>query len=194
MNEVQDSPVKPVLTPAAAKRANASVIGMVLALLVSVLAFGAVVLLNPANRAETYQRNVDVAAIAVQARSDAGFAPLAATLPEGWRSNYARWNAGTADGVPNWEVGYLTPGGNFIALTQTVKANSTWLAQRTEQAPVTGSRDVGGLPWELRDKPRDDTSLILDYRGTTVLLRGIADLAEFDVLGGAVVTELTTQN
>ena len=41
----EDAPaVRPVLTPAAAKRANASVIGMVMALLVSVLAIVPVVL------------------------------------------------------------------------------------------------------------------------------------------------------
>jgi hypothetical protein len=190
VTEQQQAPVKPVLSAAAAKRANASVRGMILALLCSVLVFIPVVLINPANRAETFDRNIDVAAIAQQAAGTAGYTPLAVGLPEGWTSNYARWNVGSSDGVPNWEVGYLTPGGQFIGLTQTNNANDTWISQRTDQAPVTGARTIAGVDFELRDRPDSDTSLVARIDGSTVLLKGTAELEEFDVLGTAIVEDL----
>ncbi|MDQ6755137.1 MAG: DUF4245 domain-containing protein [Actinomycetota bacterium] len=179
--------VRPVIPAAAAKRANASVIGMLLALLVSLAVVLPVVLLNAHPKAESFRPPVDVAAAAAQARDTAGFTAAAALLPGGWSANYARWNSAGTDGVPFWEVGYVTPSQQFISLTQTAEANPTWLAQRTGDAPVTGDRAVGATDWELRDKPGADKSLILNYRGTTLILSGTADLKEFDVLAAAAV-------
>lgn len=190
VTEQQQAPFKPVLSAAAAKRANASVRGMILALVCSVLVFIPVVLINPANRAETYARDVDVPTIAQQASGSAGYVPLAVELPEGWTSNYARWNVGSSDGVPNWEVGYLTPGKQFIGLTQTTNANATWISQRADEAPVTGVRTIAGVDFELRDRPSGDTTLVAQVNGSTILLKGTAGLEEFDVLGTAAVEDL----
>ena len=176
-----------MIPAAAAKRANASVIGMVLALLVSLAVVIPIVLLNAQPKAGSLRPPVDVAGTAAQAKDAAGFTPVAAQLPAGWGTNYARWNSAGADGVPFWEVGYVTPSQQFISLTQTAKANPTWLSQRTSDAPVTGDRPVGTADWELRDKPGADKSLILNYKGTTLVLTGSADLKEFDVLAAAAV-------
>lgn len=183
-------PVKPVIPAAAAKRANASVIGMVISVAVTIAVLLPVVLLNAVPKADTLRAPVDVAAVAGQARETAGFVPAAPSLPPGWSANYARWSEGSSDGVPNWEVGYATATTQFISLTQTKKANPTWLSQRTSLAPVTGIRTAGGHDWELRDKPGADKSLILNYRGTTVVLSGSADLKEFDVLAAAVIASV----
>lgn len=185
--EPSSAPVKPVIPAAAAKRANASVIGMVISLVVTFAVLLPVVLLNAFPKAETFHRNIDVAAVAAQAGDSAGFQPVAPSLPDGWSANYARWNTGSSDGVPNWEVGYATAGNHFVSLTQTNKANPTWLSQRTNSAPVTGTRTAGGKEWELRDKPGADKSLVLAYKGTTLILTGDADLKEFDVLAAAAV-------
>ena len=48
-------------------------------------------------------------------------------------------------------------------------------------------RDAGGQAWELRDAGKGEKSMILDYRGTTVVLTGGAQLDEFAVLAAAVV-------
>lgn len=184
------APAKPVLNAKAAKRANASVIGMVVALLVCVLAFLPIVLMNPAPKSSGYRPNVDVSAIAANAADVAGFTPAAPDTGETFSPNYARWESGSGSGVPTWEVGYLTPKQAFIGLTQTKQANPTWLLQKTSNAPVTGTRSAGGRDWELRDNGKGTRSMVLAYRGTTVILAGTAELDEFSVLAAAVVKSM----
>lgn len=181
---------KPVISKSAAKRANASVRGMILSLAACMVAFFAVMAMNPYKDADTYQRDVDVTQIAQQAAGPADFTPLAPSLPDGWSANHARWNQNSTGGVPNWQVGYVTGSTHYIELTQTTAANPTWIAQKTEQAPVTGKRAIGGQKWQLRDNPEGKTSMILQLDGTTVVLTGKADFDEFDKLGAAVVTAL----
>ena len=184
------TPVKPVIPAAAAKRANASVIGMIIALAVSIAAFLPVVLMNPLPKSDGYRPDIDVPGISRQAADVAGFTPVAPDTGNAFRPNYARWEAGTANGVPTWEVGYLTPKESFIGLVQTSKANPTWLLQLTKNAPVTGTRNAGGQDWELRDTGKGEKSMVLDYRGTTVVLSGAAQLDEFAALADAVVASM----
>ncbi|MBT2248524.1 DUF4245 domain-containing protein [Arthrobacter sp. BHU FT2] len=184
------TPIKPVIPAAAAKRANASVIGMVIALVVSIAAFLPVILMNPLPKSDGYRPDIDVAGIAQRAADVAGFTPVAPDTGNAFRANYARWEAGTGNGVPTWEVGFLTPKESFIGLVQTSKANPTWLLQQTKNAPVTGSRNAGGQDWELRDTGKGEKSMVLDYRGTTVVLSGAAQLDEFAALADAVVASM----
>ncbi|MEW1819845.1 DUF4245 domain-containing protein [Arthrobacter sp. NPDC080031] len=179
--------VKPVIAAKAAKRANASVIGMLIALLLCVLAFLPIVLMNPAPKSNGYRPNVDVAATAANAKDVAGFTPVAPDTGDTFSPNYARWVSGTGDGVPTWEVGYVTPKQAFIGIVQTRKANPTWIFQQTGSAPVTGTRSAGGHDWELHDTAKGNRSMVLNYRGTTIILSGSAGLDEFSTLAAAVV-------
>ena len=186
-------PIKPVIPAAAAKRANASVIGMIIALVVSIAAFLPIVLMNPAPKSDGFRPNIDVSAVAGNAADVAGFTPVTPDTGDTFSPNYARWEAGTGTGVPTWEVGYLTPKEAFIGLVQTRKANPTWLLQQTKNAPVTGARQAGGQEWELRDTGRGEKSMVLNHRGTTVVLSGEAQLDEFAVLAAAVVKSLDSK-
>ncbi|MEO5317056.1 DUF4245 domain-containing protein [Arthrobacter sp. CC3] len=190
-NGTPDAPVvKPVIRAAAAKRANASVIGMIIALVVSVAAFLPIVLMNPSPKSDGYRPNVNVSAVAQNAAGVAGFTPVAPETGDTFSPNYARWESGTGSGVPTWEVGYVTPKESFIGLVQTAQANPTWLLQQTNNAPVTGSRNAGGLDWELRDTGKGERSMVLVHKGTTVILTGTAQLDEFAVLADAVVKSM----
>lgn len=184
-------PAKPVLSAGAAKRANASVIGMIIALALSIAAFLPIVLMNPSPKTDGYRPNIDVSAVAGNAAGVAGFTPAAPVVGDTFRANYARWESGTGSGVPTWEVGYLTPKESFIALVQTRQPNPTWLLQQVKNAPVTGTRSAGGRDWELRDTGKGEKSMVLaDAGGTTVILTGEAQLDEFTKLAAAVVTSL----
>ena len=185
----QETPVTPVLTGKQAKRANATVIGMLIATGITLLLVLVPVLLNPAPK--PFIKDVDVQQIAAQAAGDAGYAPLAPELPDGWTSNYARWEATNSSGVPLWEVGYLTPNTEFIRLSQTNAGNPTWIAQVSGDSMAAGERTAGGKTWELRDSAEGEASMVLEHEGITVVLTGEADLAEFDVLAEAVVRDLT---
>lgn len=184
--------VKPVIAAKAAKRANASVIGMVIALLVCVLAFLPIVLMNPTPKSDGYRPDVNVAAIAANAKDVAGFTPVAPDAGDTFRPNYARWESGSESGVPTWEVGFLTPKESFVGLVQTRKANPTWLLQQTKNAPVTGKRNAGGRDWELRDAGKGNRSMVLQYKGTTIILSGPASLDEMSTLAAAVVKSADT--
>jgi hypothetical protein len=186
-----DQPVvKPVIPAAAAKRANASVIGMIVALVVSIGAFLPVILMNPLPKTDGFRPDINVSAVSRNAADVAGFTPAAPDTGGGFRPNYARWESGSGSGVPTWEVGYITPKEAFIGLVQTRQSNPTWLLQQTKSAPVTGTRDAGGHSWELRDAGKGEKSMILEYRGTTVILTGTAQLDEFTVLAAAVVKSM----
>ena len=185
--DASEAPYKPVIAAKAAKRANASVIGMVIALVLCVLAFLPVVLMNPAPKGENFRPAVDVPAIARNAADVAGFTPVTPDTGDTFRPNYARWESGTGTGVPTWEVGYLTPKEAFIGLTQTREANPTWVLQQTGNLPVTGTRNAGGQDWELRDSGKEKRSMTLEYKGTTIILSGTANLEEFAALAAAVV-------
>ena len=175
-------PVKPVIAAGAAKRANASVIGMLLAMFSTVAIVLTIVWLNPEPKADTYRVDIDVGVVAGHAAGTAGFHPVAPELPKGWSANYARWNPPGADGVAFWDVGYVTANDTFIALRQSITANPTWLAAQVQEAPVTGIRTVDGLDWELRDKPKGDRSLVLQRGDNLVVLTGAADFKDFDIL------------
>lgn len=186
----QDAPATPVLTAKQAKRANASSIGMFIATAVTLGLVLFVVLLNPTHTADTYTRDIDVATVASQAEDAAGYVPVAADLPDGWTSNYARWTGSASDGVAFWEVGYLTPEREFIQVTQTDDSNPTWLSQRLDGAQPSGQRVIDGVTWELLDNSSGDAFLTTEQDGFTLILNGTADLAQFDVLGSAVLDEV----
>src|SRR6476661_443205 len=183
-------PVKPVIRAAAAKRANASVIGMIIALVLSIGAFLPVVLMNPSPKSDGYHPDINVSAIAKNAAGVAGFTPVAPDTGDTFRSNYARWESGSGSGVATWEVGYLTPKDSFIGLVQTRQSNPTWLLQQTKNAAVTGTRSAGGLEWELRDTGKGERSMVLVHGGSTVILTGTAQLDEFTVLAAAIVESI----
>ena len=187
----QETPVTPVLTKKQAQKANATVIGMLIATGITLLLVLVPVLLNPAPKMTP--RDVDVQATASQAAGDAGYAPLAPDLPEGWTANYARWEAAGSAGVPVWTVGYVTPNTSFISLSETDAGNPTWIAQTSGDGVVAGERTAGGKTWELRDSADGKASMVLELNGLTVVLTGEADLSEFDVLAEAVVSDLSNE-
>ena len=183
-------PVKPVIAAGAAKRANASVLGMFIALALSIGAFLPIVLMNASPKSDGYRPDVNVTAVADNAAGVAGFTPVAPSTGDTFRPNYARWESGTGSGVATWEIGYITPKESFISLVQTRQSNPTWLLQQVKNAPVTGTRNAGGQDWELRDSGKGEKSMVLVRRGTTIILSGPATLEEFSTLAAAVVKAL----
>jgi hypothetical protein len=178
--------VKPVLSPAAAKRANASVIGMIMALAVSLLAIVPVMLLSANSGAQVQRPAIDVSAVAAEAKGVAGFSPAAPALPAGYSPNYARWVSGSSDGVNHWDVGWVTPRQQFVSIEQTAMANPTWITQQVNEAPITGTRSAGGIDWTLYDKPGVEKSYVGKVGKTTVIVSGSAGFPEFDVVAAAV--------
>ncbi|MGX5682541.1 DUF4245 domain-containing protein [Schumannella luteola] len=140
---------------------------------------------------------VDVAATAEQAQAGADAPLLVPALPEAWSSNAARF--AVTEQVPTWYVGYLTPGGDFIALNQGIGANATWLAAVVNELEPTGSTTIDGISWTLYDNrgssdPGNHAFAMSTTAGdSTIVLHGTADDPEFELIATSLSTELAGQ-
>jgi hypothetical protein len=161
-------PVKPVLTPKQAKRANQSLKGMIISVLLTVAVAVPVILINPPDKAENFRAPVNVADVASQAAADADFTPWAPSLPEGDYVNFARWITGNVDGIKYWEFGVVTKDDEFVWVRQTAGSNPSWLAAVTENASPAGTHAVDGTDWELRTKDKDQ--VLISTRGTSTIV------------------------
>lgn len=190
-----DQPL-PRITQKQARRINAPVQGMIISMAVLLLLVLPFVWLQPRPDAQPYRPDVDVAQEASFVADSAPFPPVVPELEEGWTANYARWNGGAAEGVPFWEIGYVTPQTRFIGVVQTSMSNPTWLAQQAETIPATATTEAGGAEWDVhvREESADQDALTVytgEVDGSTVVLKGDAPGAEFDRLAAAVVEDLT---
>ena len=182
---------KPVLTPAQAKRANQTVKGMFISVLLTVLIAVMVIALNPASKNDGYRPDINVSSTAQEAAAAADFTPLAPAVPEGWYANFARWISAGVDGIAYWEIGYVTPEQKFVWFRQTGDANAVWLAQITDSAAITGTTEVGGATWEVRTKG-ESTTYILKRGKSTVLLSSDSGAPVLDEMAAVVAAGLPT--
>jgi hypothetical protein len=180
---------KPVLTAAQAKRANQTLKGMVISVLLTLAVVLPVILMNPPSESNTYKRDVDIAAIAGEASAAAAFEPVVPEMPEGWWTNFARWNSGTADGIDFWEAGLVTADQGFVWLRQTADANPTWIAQHTDFALATGKHDIDGTDWLLLEKS-GKRSLLLENSGSSILLTSDSGWEDLEAAARAVIKGL----
>ena len=160
---------KPVLTPSQAKRANQTLKGMIISVVLTVAVALPIIFINPGSKAETYRQPVDISAVASQAAADAAFTPWAPVLPVGDYVNFARWLTGNIDGIKFWEFGVVTQDEKFVWVRQSADANPSWLATVTDNAVPAGEHLIDGVPWELRKKDKSNV-LVSKLGGSTIVL------------------------
>lgn len=178
-DDTEESSFKPVLTPSQAKRANQTLKGMIISVVLTVAVAIPVVLLNPTSKADTYRQTVDVSAVASQAAADASFTPWAPVMPEGDYVNFARWITGNIDGIKYWEFGVVTHDDKFVWVRQSADANPSWLATVTDNATPAGEHLVDGKAWELRAKDKSQV-LISKIGNSTILLSSDSGIETLD--------------
>lgn len=138
---------------------------------------------------------VDYAGIAAQVQRGYEATIASPALSEEWRSNSARIETGR-DGVPVWYIGFVTPKGDFAAVTQGIDANPTWVAATLEGGFATGTTTVGQVTWDVYDRRSNDDIGNFAYAMTTVIgdstlvLHGTADDDEFTELAEAVARSM----
>lgn len=180
---------KPLLTPAQAKRANQTLKGMIISVVLTVAVAIPVILINPPNKADTYRAPVDISAVASQAAPDADFTPWAPNLPEGDYVNFARWITKNVDGIKYWEFGVVTKDDKFVWVRQTAKTNPSWLAAVTQGATPAGTHTVDGTEWELRKKEK--TQVLITTRGqSTIVLSSDSGTEPLEKLAGLAQREI----
>jgi hypothetical protein len=141
--------------------------------------------------APVQQPQVDYRVAASQAEDSAGVPLLAPALPASWRANSAELRR--SGGVSSWYVGFVLPGNSFVAYTEGIRANPTWLSNTLESAPAGGTVQLGGLRWRIYDqRDRGDAAGNVAYAlattvGTTdLVVYGTAPVAEAQRLATAL--------
>jgi len=178
----------------AARRANQTTFNLVIALIASLGVVG--LLVAVVIRPDVTRPAVDYVAVGADAQQSVGEPLAVPSLPEGWSANRAELVSSPADGVTRWEVGYLTPEGDYIGFVQGIDANASWLADQVRSARVSGTENLGGLRWDAydrRDVPDPGNvayALATEAGASTIVLGGTASDAEFAELAAAVAESL----
>ena len=138
---------------------------------------------------------VDYLQVAAQAQG-AVEEPLAApALPPEWTANSAELARGR-DEVTTWYIGFITPSNEFIALSQGIDANPTWLLTQLEENRATGTETVEGIEWTLYDdRDGDDPgnlayAMVAEAGDSTFAIYGTADANEFRTLAASLTPEI----
>ncbi|CAN5334169.1 hypothetical protein BH09ACT5_BH09ACT5_18840 [soil metagenome] len=177
-------------------RANQTLLNLVVALIGS-LALVLLLVTVVVRPAPAPTEGVDYATVATQAQPEAAAPLLSPVLPPGWSANDARF--GTAQQVPTWYIGFLTPGEQYIGLDQGIGANPTWQAALLDNARETGAVTYEGVEWTVYDRRAAGDpgnyaySLAATHGDSTVLLHGTASDEEFALLATAIAAQWDTE-
>ena len=179
----------------AARRANQTTFNLVIALIASlgVVALLVAVVIRP----DVSREPIDYIAVGTAAQGSVDEPLAIPELPDGWSANRAEFVGSPADGVTRWEVGFLTPAGDYIGLVQGIDANASWLTDQVRSAPVSDTQSHGGLRWDAHDRREVDDpgnvefALVTETGSSTIVLGGTASDAEFAELATAVAESLS---
>ncbi|MGV8970005.1 MAG: DUF4245 domain-containing protein, partial [Microbacteriaceae bacterium] len=177
-------------------RANQTLINLVYSL-VATLAVVLLLVLVVVRPDPPAAEPVDYADIASRAQINVNEPLLVPDLAQQWRANNAELRTGN-DSIDAWYIGFLTPSDQFVAFTQGIDANPTWLAALLTGNQATGSEIIDGVEWQVFDYREVDNPGNRAYAMTTVsgastfVLYGTADPNEFRTLASAVSADIAT--
>jgi hypothetical protein len=113
----------------------------------------------------------------------------------------ADWHANSTDSItigagaqarPVVRVGWLTPSGGYLRLSQTQGGARELIASETDdpksEPAATGTLDVSGVSWTIYPARRDETSWLASVGGVRLLISGNGREADFRTLAQAVQT------
>ena len=138
---------------------------------------------------------VDYAAIAAEAQPTIDEPLAVPVVPPQWQSNSADLGE-ASDGVSTWYIGFITPSSQFIALSQGIDANPTWLVTLLDQHLATGTETIDGREFTVYDaRDSDDPgnlayAMVTEAGDSTYVLYGTADDNEFRTLAASVGAEI----
>jgi hypothetical protein len=165
---------------AAQRRAKQTLNNLLLSLAATVGVMVLLVLAVPRDDSNRVQP-VDYVAIAEQAATETSEKLLIPTIPVDWYSNAARYRSSAQDGVANWYVGFVGPNSEFIAITQGLEVNQTWIQLMLESNKPTGEVEISGQTWKIYESVREnnppkskDYMMVLEYGENAVFVYGVA--------------------
>ena len=138
---------------------------------------------------------VDYAEVASQAQPGVDEPLAVPVLPPEWDANSADLGT-TKDGISTWYIGFITPSEEFVALSQGIEANPTWLLTLLDQHQPTGVETIDGIEWTVYDNRDGDDPGNLAYAmvtaagDSTFAIYGTADSNEFRTFAGSLSSEI----
>ena len=179
---------------AAQRRARQTLINLLLSLAATVGVMVLLVLAVPRDDSNRLQP-VDYQSIAEQASSEAPGELLVPTIPVDWYSNAARFQSSAQDGVANWYVGFVGPNNEFVAMTQGLDVNQTWIQLMIESNKPTADVVISGKTWKVFESVREnnppkskDYMMVLEYENNAVFVYGVAPRANLEDLASQLGT------
>lgn len=131
-------------------------------------------------------REVDIGQALVAAQADAGFAPLVPAMAD-LRPTSARWQVTDAsDGVRVWHVGYVTPAGEYLQVTQAQIADPNYIAEQTLEGVVGETVTVDGTDWQIYEAP-NRTSVVSTDAGVTTIVGGSGTVDSVLTAAGSLI-------
>ena len=115
-------------------------------------------------------------------------------LPATWHANSTDTiSIGSGDQArPVVRVGWLTPSGGYLRLSQTQGTARDLIASETDDSKsepaATGTIDVEGVSWTIYPARRSETSWLANIGGVRLLVSGHGKDADFRTLAQAVQT------
>jgi Protein of unknown function (DUF4245) len=131
------------------RRARQTPRNLVSSLIVCIALVAGIVLLVPRGTPPATP-GIDYRSLASQSQASVESPLLAPVVPVPWRANAAELR--TADGVTSWYVGFVTSPTTFLAYSEGLHGNTTWLADVLASAPPKGTVRIGGLEWRSYDQ------------------------------------------
>ncbi len=156
-----------------------------------------IVLIVPRGNPTASAPPVDYAAVAQQAQGSEPDRLLVPELPSGWKSNSAELRTKTSDNVDAWYIGLLTPKGQYIGMVQGFGANDSWVADQVNRTRISGTRDIGGVKWDVYDNRAAGSdagnvayALVTTAGKSTVVVFGTASDDEFTTVASSLTGQL----
>ncbi len=116
-------------------------------------------------------RTVDPRLQLESARAQADYPVLAPVgLSADWKPTSARFEAVGEDNS-SWFLGYVTPDGQYVAVTQTDAEAGPFIEQQTLKGAPDGQRTIGSSTW-LQYVSSDQRSLVRIEDGVTTVVTG----------------------
>lgn len=165
----EDLPFTPLLTEKQSKRANQTFKGMLLSVGFTIAVIIPLLLLNPANKEESFQHPVDLQAVASEVSGVADFKVFAPQVSGDEYANFARWKSNQIQDVSYWEFGLVMDETNFVYVRQSADANPTWIALVTDNAIPSDERVINGHNWEVRKKDQT-VYMISNFKDSTLII------------------------
>ena len=167
---------------AAQRRAKQTLNNLLLSLAATVGVMVLLVLAVPRDDSNRVQP-VDYVAIAEQAAAETSEKLLIPTIPVDWYSNAARYRSSDQDSVATWYVGFVGPNSEFLAMTQGLDVNQTWIQLMLESNKPTGKVELAGQSWQIFESVREnnppkskDYMMVLENDKNAVFVYGVAPI------------------